>query len=57
MSIKPLIIDLDDWIHAGDVAETLVTDIANKARDKADEELDAKRVHNGMTLDEFLQKQ
>lgn len=56
MSGPPLIVDLDDWVNAGDVAEQLVTDIANKAKDKADTELDAKRVHDGMTLDEFLTK-
>lgn len=54
MSGPPLIVDLDNWTHAGDLAEQLVTDIANKAKDKADTELDAKRVHDGMTLDEFL---
>lgn len=56
MSGPPLIVDLDDWVNAGDVAEQLVTDIANKAKDKADTELDAKRVHDGMTLDEYLAK-
>ena len=29
-------------------------DAENKAKDKADEELDSKRVHNGMRLEEFL---
>ena len=57
MSGPPLIVDLDNWTHAGDVAEQLVADIANKAKDKADTELDSKRVHDGMTLDEFLAKQ
>lgn len=56
MSLKPPIIDLDDWHNAADVAQTLVTDIANKAKDKANTELDAKRVHDGMTLEEFLAK-
>lgn len=42
------------WHHAADVAEQLVTDIANKANDKADTELDSTRVHDGMALDEFL---
>lgn len=40
--------------HAVDLAEQLVTDITNKAMDKADTELDSTRVHDGMTLDEFL---
>lgn len=57
MSLLPPPIDLDDWTLAGDVAETLVTDIANKAKDSADEKLDAQRIHNGMALDEFLAKQ
>lgn len=44
----------DTWQHAGLVAEMAVWNIANRAKDKADEKLDAIRVHNGMTLDEFL---
>lgn len=31
-----------------------VWDGENRAQDRADEALDAMRVHNGMTLDEFL---
>jgi hypothetical protein len=46
----------DSWALAGHVAQMLVTGIANKAKDQADEELDAKRVHQEMTLDEFLAK-
>lgn len=49
--------DIEDcWVHAGDVAAQMVWDIANRAKDREDEKLDAKRVHNGMTLDEFLAK-
>lgn len=44
----------DTWQHAADVSQQLVADIANKANDKADTELDSMRVHDGMTLDEFL---
>lgn len=47
----------DTWVHIGDVAAMLVWSIANRAKDRDDEQLDAKRVHNGMTLDEFLAKQ
>lgn len=51
-------VDEDDaWVSAGDVAATLVWDIANRVKDRADEELDSMRVHNGMTLDEFLATQ
>jgi hypothetical protein len=46
--------DVDDWTLAGDVAETLVTDIANKAKDAVDTKLDAQRITSGMTLDEYL---
>lgn len=49
--------DADTWAHAGDVAEMAVWNIANRAKDRDDERLDAMRVHNGMTLDEFLAKQ
>jgi len=41
-------------MHASDVAEMAVWNIANRAMDRDDERLDAMRVHNGMTLDEFL---
>jgi hypothetical protein len=44
----------DTWTLAGDVAATLLTDVANRAKDAADEVLDARRTHNGMTLDEYL---
>lgn len=44
----------DTWALAGEVAAQQVWDIANRAKDKSDEALDAMRVHNGMTLDEFL---
>lgn len=46
--------DADDFVRAGDVAQTIVTGIANKQKDCADEALDAKRVHGGLTLDQFL---
>jgi hypothetical protein len=47
--------DVDDtWVHIGDVAAMLIWNIANRAKDRDDERLDAQRVHNGMTLDEFL---
>lgn len=46
----------DTWQHAGYVAEMAVWNTANRAKDRQDEELDAMRVHNGMTLDEFLAK-
>jgi hypothetical protein len=36
------------------VSELAVWDAANRAKDREDERLDAMRVHNGMTLDEFL---
>lgn len=46
----------DTWLHAGDVAATHVWDIANRAMDRHDEMLDAMRVSNGMTLDQFLEQ-
>ena len=49
--------DTDDFVLAGDVAQTIVIGIANKQKDRADTALDAKRVHDGMTLDEFLSNQ
>lgn len=49
--------EADSWVSAGDVAATLMWDVANRAKDKSDEALDAMRVHNGMTLDEFLAQQ
>jgi hypothetical protein len=42
------------WHNAGDVAAQAIWDIANRAKDRSDEELDSMRVHNGQTLDEFL---
>lgn len=44
------------WTNIGDVAEMglAVWDLANRAKDRDDERLDAMRVHNGLTLDEFL---
>lgn len=47
----------DTWTLAGDVAATLLFDIANRAKDAADEALDARRTHNGMTLEQFLASQ
>lgn len=46
--------DADDFVLAGDVAQTIVIGIANKQKDRADTALDAKRVHGGLTIDEFL---
>jgi hypothetical protein len=46
---------LDTWHHAGDVASMAVWDAANRAKDRADEALDAMRVSGGMTLDQFLE--
>lgn len=55
MSAPAELDDLEDtWQHAGYVAEMAVWNAANRAKDRADEKLDAMRVHNGMTLDEFL---
>jgi hypothetical protein len=53
-----------NWHNAGDVAERLFDaqrrtrhiDRVNKIKDRADEALDAKRVHAGMTLEEFLSR-
>lgn len=47
-------LDADDFTLAGDIAQTIVTDISNKEKDRADEALDAKRVNGGKTLDQFL---
>jgi hypothetical protein len=47
----------DTWTHIGDLVAIDVWGVANRAKDKADEAIDAMRVHNGMTLDEFLAKQ
>lgn len=44
----------DSWALAGEVAAQQVWDIANRAADRCNEAVDAMRVHNGMTLDEFL---
>lgn len=44
----------DTWHNAGDVAQQALADLANKRKDAADDALDAKRTHNGQTLDEFL---
>lgn len=55
--IEPAVIvddDVDAWVQAGDVAEMAVWNSANRAKDRDDERLDAMRIHNGMTLDEFL---
>jgi hypothetical protein len=49
--------DADDFARAWDVALTLVAEIANRQKDHADEALDAKRIHDGVTLDEFLGKE
>jgi hypothetical protein len=44
----------DTWVLAGDAAEMAVWNIANRAKDRDDERLDAMRLSNGMTLDQFL---
>lgn len=46
-----------NWINVGHAIDVNVWDVANRAKDRDDERLDAMRVHNGMTLDEFLAKQ
>jgi hypothetical protein len=46
---------IGDWLHIGQCLA--VWDEENRAQDRRDEKLDAMRVHNGMTLDEFLAKQ
>jgi hypothetical protein len=48
---------IGNWVNIGDVAEMAIWNIANRAKDRHDEKLDAKRVHNGMALDEFLGRQ
>lgn len=54
-ALAPFAEDEDDtWAHVSVVAEMSVWNIANRAKDRNDERLDAMRVHNGMTLDEFL---
>lgn len=50
-------LDADDFVLAGDVAQNIVIGIANKQKDRFDEEMDARRVTNGKTLDEFLNGQ
>lgn len=50
--------DFSTWHNIGDVAErgiAAVWDAANRAKDRQDEALDAMRVSNGMTLDQFLE--
>lgn len=47
--------EYDTWMHAGDVASMAVWDEANRAKDRDDEALDAMRVSNGMTLDQYLE--
>jgi hypothetical protein len=51
-NIAPIPERIGDWHHIG-----AVWDEANRAKDREDEALDAMRVHNGMTLDEFLATQ
>ena len=46
--------DEDTWVRSGDIAAQAVWDIANRAKDKSDAARDSMRLHNGMTLDEFL---
>jgi hypothetical protein len=42
------------WTHVGDLVALDTWGAANRTKDRQDEALDAMRVHNGMTLDEFL---
>lgn len=46
--------DANDFVSAGDVVESILIGIANTRQDRVDEQLDAKRVHGGKTVDEFL---
>jgi hypothetical protein len=49
--------DHDDFTHAGDIAQAVLAEIQINVKDRADEARDSMRVHNGMTLDEFLATQ
>lgn len=42
------------WHNSGDVAQQALADLANRGKDRADTELDAKRVSGGLTLDEYF---
>jgi len=42
------------WALAGDVAASVLFDIANRAKDRTDELLDAQRTHGGLTLDDYM---
>lgn len=42
------------WVHVSRGVAEAVWDAANRVKDREDEALDAMRVSNGMTLDEFL---
>jgi hypothetical protein len=44
----------EGFVHLGVAAEQARTDIANNIKDRADEAMDATRVHDGKTLSEFL---
>jgi hypothetical protein len=44
----------DVWHNAGDVAQTVLAQIAIHNKDRADEYLDSKRTHGGLTLDEYF---
>jgi hypothetical protein len=46
---------IDEWHCAGDVAQTVMADIANRVKDAADDALDAQRIHGGQTLNEFFE--
>lgn len=45
---------MENWSSAWDCAVLAIAHAMNRAKDRADEDLDAKRVHGGQTLDEFL---
>jgi hypothetical protein len=53
-NIEPIPDQIGDWHHLGRVVDA-VWDQANRAKDRQDEALDAMRVSNGMTLDQFLE--
>jgi hypothetical protein len=43
------------WRHISCGIEAAVWDAANRAKDRQDEAIDAMRVSNGMTLDQYLE--
>lgn len=56
LTISPLTAEqIGTWTHISRGVEAAVWDAANRAKDRADEAVDAMRVSNGMTLDQFLE--